>query len=138
MGHGNLRPRGDLTTVSSAVSFTAFGFGLQYCGSEAERILPLQLFFCFQEGEMPIEAVGARTERKSLQSKAEKHGKHPVFNRYHSCQLITNEILVKNITEVIKKWKEDELQREKFELQRQRRPYGGPKMKCTATREGLR
>ncbi|CAL8163022.1 unnamed protein product [Prunus armeniaca] len=67
MGCGTLRPRGDLTTVSSAVSFTAFGFGLQYYGCEAERIMPLQLFFCLQEGEMPIEAVGARTERKSLQ-----------------------------------------------------------------------
>ncbi|CAL2270185.1 unnamed protein product [Prunus armeniaca] len=44
-----------------------FGFGLQYCGREAERILPLHLFFCFQEGEMPNETVGARAERKSLQ-----------------------------------------------------------------------
>ncbi|CAL2240324.1 unnamed protein product [Prunus armeniaca] len=68
MGRGTLRPRGDLTTVSSAVSFTAFSFGLQYCGREAERILPLQLFFCFQEGEMPNKTVGARTERKSIQS----------------------------------------------------------------------
>ncbi|CAL2239275.1 unnamed protein product [Prunus armeniaca] len=57
MGRGTLRPRGDLTTVSSAVSFMAFGFGLQYCGREAERILPLQLFFCFQEGEMPNETA---------------------------------------------------------------------------------
>ncbi|CAL2265137.1 unnamed protein product [Prunus armeniaca] len=68
MGCGTLRPCGDLTTVSSAVSFTVFGFGLQYYGREAERILPLQLFFCFQEGEMLNETVGARTERKSLQS----------------------------------------------------------------------
>ena len=67
MGRGTPRPRGDLTTVSSAVSFTVFGFGLQYCGREAERILPLQLFFCFQEGEMPNETVGVRAERKSLQ-----------------------------------------------------------------------
>ncbi|CAL8163153.1 unnamed protein product [Prunus armeniaca] len=67
MGRGTLRLRGDLTTVSSAVSFMAFGFGLQYCGREAERILSLQLFFCFQEGEMVNETIGARTERKSLQ-----------------------------------------------------------------------
>ncbi|KAH0987776.1 hypothetical protein GBA52_014953 [Prunus armeniaca] len=68
MGSGTLRPRGDLTTLSSTVSFTAFGFGLQYCGCEAERILPLQLFFYFQEGEMPNQTVGARTEMKTLQS----------------------------------------------------------------------
>ncbi|CAL8095936.1 unnamed protein product [Prunus armeniaca] len=68
MGSGTLRPRGALTIASSVVSFTAFGFGFQYCGCEAERILPLQLFFCFQEGEMLNETVGAKTERKSLQS----------------------------------------------------------------------
>ncbi|CAL2230073.1 unnamed protein product [Prunus armeniaca] len=68
MGRGTLRPRGDLTTASSAVSFTAFGLGLQNCGRETERILPLQLFFCFQEGEMLNEMIGAKTERKSLQS----------------------------------------------------------------------
>ncbi|CAL2230065.1 unnamed protein product [Prunus armeniaca] len=32
------------------------------------RIMPLQLFFCFQEGEKPNETVGARAEMKSLQS----------------------------------------------------------------------
>ncbi|CAL8076831.1 unnamed protein product [Prunus armeniaca] len=68
MGRGTLRPRGDLTTASSGVSFTAFGFGLQHCGREIERILPLQLSFCFQEGEMLDETVGARAERKSPQS----------------------------------------------------------------------
>ncbi|CAL2239373.1 unnamed protein product [Prunus armeniaca] len=68
MGRGILRPRGDLTTASSAVFFTAFGFGLQRRGQEAERILPLQLSFCFQEGEMLDESVGARVERKSPQS----------------------------------------------------------------------
>ncbi|CAL8136588.1 unnamed protein product [Prunus armeniaca] len=68
MGRGTLRLRGDLTIVFSAVSFTAFGFVLKYCGCEAERILRLQFFFCFQEGEMPNETVGAKTERKSFQS----------------------------------------------------------------------
>ncbi|CAL2247840.1 unnamed protein product [Prunus armeniaca] len=68
MGRGTLRPSGDLTTASLAVSFTAFGFGLQNCGCEAERILPLQLFFCFQEGEILNETIGARTERKPRQS----------------------------------------------------------------------
>ncbi|CAL2229734.1 unnamed protein product [Prunus armeniaca] len=71
MGCGTLRPRGDLTTASSAVSFTAFGFGLAslpHCGRKAERILPLQFFFCSQEGEMLDETVGARAKRKSLQS----------------------------------------------------------------------
>ncbi|CAL2229741.1 unnamed protein product [Prunus armeniaca] len=68
MGRGTLRPRGDLTTASSAVSFMAFGFGLRHCGREAERYLPLQFFFCSQEGEMLDETVGARAERKSLQS----------------------------------------------------------------------
>lgn len=53
----------------------------------------------------------------SMTQKAEKHGKLPVFNRYHSCQLIMNGIIVKNIREVMKKWKEEELQQEKFELQ---------------------
>ncbi|CAL2247111.1 unnamed protein product [Prunus armeniaca] len=68
MGRGTLRPRGDLTIASSAMSFTAFSLGLQYSDLEAERILPLQLFFCSQEGEMLDETVGARAERKSLQS----------------------------------------------------------------------
>ncbi|CAL2240743.1 unnamed protein product [Prunus armeniaca] len=68
MGHRTLRPRGDLTTASSAVSFTAFGVGLQRRGRKAERILPLQLSFCFQEGEMLDETVGVRAERMSPQS----------------------------------------------------------------------
>lgn len=74
----------------------------------------------------------------SMNMKGGEHGKHPTFNRFHSCQLIRNRILVKNIREVIKKLKEDELQREKFKLQQRLRFYRGPKMKCTATKESLR
>ncbi|CAL8084005.1 unnamed protein product [Prunus armeniaca] len=70
--------------------------------------------------------------------KGGEHGKHPTFNKFHSCQLITNGILVKNIREVINKRKEDELQREKFKLQQRLRLYKGPKIKCMATKESVR
>ncbi|CAL2253051.1 unnamed protein product [Prunus armeniaca] len=54
--------------ASSAMSFTALGFGLQHCGREVERILSSQFFFCSQEGEILDETVGAGAEMKSLQS----------------------------------------------------------------------
>ncbi|CAL9010733.1 unnamed protein product [Prunus brigantina] len=64
--------------------------------------------------------------------------KNLAVNRSHSCQLITNGILVKNIVELIKKRNEDELERKRVKAERCRRPYGGPIMIYTATKNSLR
>ncbi|CAL2256228.1 unnamed protein product [Prunus armeniaca] len=60
------------------------------------------------------------------------------FNRCHSCQLVTNGILVKNIVELIKKRHKDELERKRVKAQRNRRPYRGPIRIYTATKDSLR
>ncbi|KAI5343672.1 hypothetical protein L3X38_011548 [Prunus dulcis] len=59
-------------------------------------------------------------------------------HRSHSCQLITNGILVKNIVELIKKLNEDELERKRVKGQRSRRFYGGPIRIYMATKDNLR
>ncbi|KAL6293252.1 hypothetical protein ACE6H2_001394 [Prunus campanulata] len=67
-----------------------------------------------------------------------KKEKHWAFNRCHSCQLITNGVLVKNIVELIKKRHEDELERKRVKAQRNRQSYGGPIRIYTATKDSLR
>ena len=66
-----------------------------------------------------------------------KNKKHLAFNRCHSCQLVTNDILVKNIVELIKKRNKDELEGKRVEAQRRRRFYRGPIRRYIATRDSL-
>ncbi|KAI5323349.1 hypothetical protein L3X38_032421 [Prunus dulcis] len=71
--------------------------------------------------------------------------KHMAVNRSHSCQLITNGILVQNVVELIKKrnkdeleQNEDELERKRVMVQRRHQLYGGPIRIYKAIKDNLR